>query len=140
MDSHGNLIFIDQDRSFFHGGRPRTTSNTKHGIDHPDDASGIRSPLIQATLAIPGVAEDLAEYISRVEAMPDAIYEGLARNASYYANQLCSLFYVDISLSSAMASLGAMEQWIEKLVARKRRLRKSIVRRLREVLRTTSRL
>jgi hypothetical protein len=138
LDSHGNLIFIDQDRSFFHGGRPRTTSNTKHGVDHQDDAAGIRRPLIQATMAIPGVAEDLAEYVSRVEAMPDAIYEGLARNASYYANQLCSLFYVDISHSSAMASLGAMERWIEKLVARKRTVRKIIAQRLREVLRTTA--
>ena len=39
--------------------------------------------------------------------MPDAIYEGLVRNASYCANQLCSLFYVDTSDSSAMESLKA---------------------------------
>ena len=115
-----------------------TTSDTANGVDEQDDASAIRRQLIQATMAIPGVAEDLAEYISRVEAMPDAIYEGLARNASYCANQLCSLFYVDISDSSATESLTVMERWIERLMARKRSLRKSIAQRLREVLRTTT--
>jgi hypothetical protein len=138
MDGYGNLVFIDQDRSFFHGGLSPTTSDTEIGIDHQNGASEIRRPLIQATMAIPGVADDLAEYISRVEAIPDAIYEGLARNASCYANQLCSLFYVDISHSSAMASLALMERWIESLVARKRSVRKSISWRLREVLRTTT--
>jgi hypothetical protein len=147
VDSHGNIILIDQDRSFFRGQRRRTdrssrvrvtTSNTANGVDEQDDASAIRRQLIQATMAVPGVAEDLAEYISRVEAMPDAIYEGLARNASYCANQLCSLFYVDISDSSATESLTVMERWIERLTARKRSLRKSIAQRLREVLRTTT--
>jgi hypothetical protein len=146
MDSGGNLIFIDQDRSFFHGGHRRTTdrnsrvrattSNTSNRVDHQDDASGIRTPLIQATMAIPGVAEDLAEYISRVEAMPDAIYEGLARNASYCANKLCSMFYIDTSDSKALASVRAIERWIERLLGRKRSVRKRIAKRLRQVLPT----
>jgi heme exporter protein D len=50
---------------------------------------------------------------------------------------LCSLFYVDLSHSSAMASLKVMEQWIETLVARKRSLRGIIAQRLREALQTT---
>jgi hypothetical protein len=148
MDSLGNLIFIDQDRSFFHGGQPSTTdrnprtgSSTSYaadGVDHQDDASGIRTPLIQATMAIPGVAEDLAEYISRVEAMPDAIYEGLARNASYRGNELCSIFHVDTSDPSALAFVSSLERWIELLLDRKRSVRKSIAERLRQVLGTES--
>jgi hypothetical protein len=147
MDSCGNIVFIDHDRSFFHDaqllmakGYPRTrrttTSNRDDGV-HDQHASGIRKSLIQATLQIPGVAEDLAAYISRVEAVPDVVYEGLARNASHRANELCSLFYVDLSDSSAMASLKVMEQWIETLVARKRSLRRIIAQRLREALQTT---
>jgi hypothetical protein len=146
MDAHGNLIFIDQDRSFFHGGQPSTTkrnsrarsttSYTANGVDHQDGASGIRTPLIQATMAIRGVAEDLAEYISRVEAMPDAIYEGLARNASYRGNELCSIFHVDTSDPSALAFVSSLERWIERLLDRKRSVRESIVKRLRQVLGT----
>jgi hypothetical protein len=146
MDAHGNLIFIDQDRSFFHGGQPSTTkrnsrarsptSYTAIGVDHQDDAPGIRTPLIQATMAIHGVAEDLAEYISRVEAMPDAIYEGLARNASYRGNELCSLFHVDTSDPSALAFVSSLESWIDILLDRKRSVRKRIVKRLRQVLGT----
>jgi hypothetical protein len=146
MDAHGNLIFIDQDRSFFHGGQPSTTkrnsrarsttSYTANGVDHQDDASRIRTSLIQATMAIDGVGEDLAEYISRVEAMPDAIYEGLARNASYRGNELCSLFHVDTSDPSALALVSSLERWIEILLDRKRSVRKRIVKRLRQVLGT----
>jgi hypothetical protein len=146
MDAHGNLIFIDQDRSFFHGGQPSTTkrnsparsttSYTANGVDHQDDASRIRTPLIQATMAIDGVGEDLAEYISRVEAMPDAIYEGLVRNASYRGNELCSLFHVDTSDPSALALVSSLERWIEILLDRKRSVRKRIVERLRQVVGT----
>jgi hypothetical protein len=147
MDSCGNIVFIDHDRSFFHDGQPlmakgyprtrRTTTSNRGDGDHDQNASGIRKSLIRATLPIPGVAEDLAGYISRVEAIPDVVYEGLARNASHRANELCSLFYVDLSHSSAMASLKVIEQWIETLVARKRNLRRIIAQRLREALQTT---
>jgi hypothetical protein len=146
MDARGNLIFIDQDRSFFLGGQPSatkrnsaglsTTSYTASGVDHQDDASAIRTPLIQATMAIRGVAEDLAEYISRVEAMPDAIYEGLARNATYRGNELCSLFSVDTSDPGASAFVSSLERWIEILLDRKRSVRESIAKRIRQVLGT----
>jgi hypothetical protein len=143
---HGNLIFIDQDRSFFLGGQPSatkrnpsgrsTTSYTASAVDHQDDASAIRTPLIQATMAIRGVAEDHAEYISRVEAMPDAIYEGLARNASSRGNELCSLFHVDTSDPGALAFVSSLERWIEILLDRKRSVRESIAKRIRQVLGT----
>jgi len=148
MDSCGNIVFIDHDRSFFHDAKllmaqgharpPRTTTSNRGDGAHDQHASGIRRSLIQATLPIPGVAEDLVGYISRVEAVPDAIYEGLVRNASCRANELCSLFHVDLSHSSAMASLTVMERWIDTLVARKRSLRRIIARRLREALQTTA--
>ena len=145
MDSHGNIVFVDQDRCFFPGALADRRDNSisdcpaKSKIAKPvhdyDDASEIRTHLIEATMEIPGVAEDLAMYISRVEAMPDAIFEGLARNASCCENELCSLFYIDTSDSSALAFVSALERWIERLLTRKRWVRKSIAKRIQQVLR-----
>ena len=148
VDSQGNIVFIDQDRCFFPGALPDAidnnilvcpaTSKIAKPVDHHDDASEIRAHLIEATMEIPGVAEDLAMYISRVETIPDAIFEGLVRNASFCGNELCSLFYLDTSNSSALAFISALERWIEGLLTRKRCVRKSIAKRLQQVLRLRS--
>ncbi len=146
LDSDGNIVFIDQDRCFFPGTLADrrdndisvcpATSRIAKPVDYLDDASEIRTHLIEASMEIPGVAEDLAMYISRVEIMPEPIFEGLVRNASSCGSELCSLFYLDTSNSGALAFVSALERWIEILLARKRSVRKIIAKRLRQVLRT----
>jgi hypothetical protein len=144
LDSDGNIVFIDQDRCFFPSALPDrrdsnisvcpTTGRIAKPVHHLENATEIRAPLIEATMVIPGVAEDLAMYISRVETMPDAIFEGLVRNASSCGNELWSLFYLDTSNSSALAFVSALAGWIETLLARKRSVREIVAKRIRQVL------
>ena len=97
-------------------------------------ASTVPAKLIEATARIPGVLEDLAGFVARVEAIPAPVYEGLVRNASFREDQLCSLYYLDTSDPQAPSSVKALERWIEHLLARKRNVRATLARRLREVL------
>jgi hypothetical protein len=140
IDGFGNWISIDQDRSFFIDDRRVTTdwqaawnARTKAGV------SEVRAELIEATAQIPGVLEDLAAFVSRVEAIPTSVYEGLVRNASFREKQLCSLFYLDTTGSRALGSVDALERWIAHLLARKLTVRATLAQRLCEVLGTTER-
>jgi predicted nucleic acid-binding Zn ribbon protein len=137
IDGFGNCISIDQDRSFFIDDRRVTTdwqaawdARTKAGV------SVVRAELIEATARIPGVLEDLAAFVARVEAIPAPVYEGLVRNASFREEQLCSLFYLDTMGSGALGSVEALERWIAHLLARKSVLRAALAQRLGEVLGT----
>jgi hypothetical protein len=146
VDSGGNLIFIDQDRSFFYGGVSEVTASNVHvtsvtgnkgiAVEQHGEVRGIRTALLEATMEVPGVAEDLAAYLGRVETLPEAIYEGLIRNASYHANQLRSLFCIDITDSGAVASARALEAWIQQLLSRKRGIHQSIAQQVSIALRT----
>jgi hypothetical protein len=138
IDRCGNCIFIDQDRSFFIDDHRVTTdwqaawdARTKTGV------SVIRAELIEATAIIPGVLEDLASFVARVEAVPESVYEGIVRNASFREDQLCSLFYMDTLSSRALGSIEALERWIAHLLERKLTVRATLARRFREVLRTS---
>jgi hypothetical protein len=135
IDSLGNCIFVDQDRSFFIDDHRVTTdwqaaweARTKVGV------SVIQAELIEAAARIPGVLNDLASFVARVEAIPASVYEGLVRNASYREDQLCSLFYMDTMGSGALGSIEGLERWIAHLVRRKLTVRAALARRLAEVL------
>lgn len=135
IDGFANLIFVDHDRSFFIDDHRVTTgfqaaleARKKTGI------SAVPADLIKATARIPGVLEDLAAFVTRVEAIPALVYEGLVRNASFREDQLCSLYYLDTMSCRALGSIKAMEQWITHLLARKQTVRAILAGRLREVL------
>jgi hypothetical protein len=135
IDGFANLVFVDHDRSFFIDDHRVTTgfqgaweARKKTGI------SAVPADLINATARIPGVLEDLAAFVSRVEAIPALVYEGLVRNASFREDQLCGLYYLDTMSCRALGSIRAMEQWITHLLARKRTIRAVLAGRLREVL------
>jgi hypothetical protein len=135
LDEFGNCVWVDLDRSFFindrcldwHEARPRR-SKKKLGV------ASVRAELIEATAHIPGVLEELAAFVARVEAIPAAAYEGLVRNASFGGGELCSLFYLDTMKPSALGCVRALERWIDHLLARKASVRGALARRLREVL------
>jgi hypothetical protein len=137
LDEFGNCVWIDQDRSFFINNRHHTVdwheawrlrSKSKVGV------SSVRAELIEATAHIPGVLEDLAAFVGRVEAIPAAAYEGLVRNASFGGKELCSLFYLDAMGSHALGPIQGLERWIAHLLARKATVRRALARRLQEVL------
>jgi hypothetical protein len=141
IDKLGNCISIDQDRSFFIEDQRVATNwpaawdaRSKTGI------SVVRAELIEATARIPGVLDDLAAFVARVEAIPASVYAGLVRNASFREEQLCSLFYLDTMDSHALDAVEALERWIAHLLARKLMLRAALLRRLGAVLGTTVRL
>ena len=133
IDEFGECVSIDHDQSFFIENRHRTK-------DWPElwarrsKTRAVRAELIEATAPIPGVLEDLAAFVGRVEAFPAAAYEGLVRNASFRVDQLCGLFYLDTMGSRSLDSVEALEQWIAHLLARKATVRPVLARRLREVL------
>ena len=140
IDGFANLVFVDHDRSFFIDDHRVTTgfqaaleARKKTGI------SVVPADLIKATTQIPGVLEDLAAFVTRVEAIPALVYEGLVRNASFREDQLCSLYYLDTMSYRALGSIKAMEQWITHLLARKQTVRAILAGRLREVLGGTQR-
>jgi hypothetical protein len=139
-DGFGNCISIDQDRSFFIDDC-RATTNWRAAWDarNKADVSVVRAELIEETARIPGVLEDLAAFVARVEAIPALVYEGLIRNASFREEQLCSLFYLDKIDACALSSVEALERWIAHLLARKLTVRAALARRLGEVLGTTER-
>jgi hypothetical protein len=139
-DGFGNCISIDQDRSFFIDDHRVTTDwQVAWGARNKVGVSVVRAELIEATARIPGVLEDLAAFVARVEAIPASVYEGLVRNASFREEQLCSLYYLDTMDSRALGSIDALEQWIAHLLARKLTVRAVLARRLGEVLGTTER-
>jgi hypothetical protein len=135
VDAFGNCILIDQDRSFFIDDH-RVTTDWRAAWDARNKALALTVPseLIEATVQIPGVLEDLATFVARVEAIPAAVYEGLVRNASFREEQLCSLFYLDAMGSDALGSIQGLERWIAHLLARKATVRTALARRLAEVL------
>jgi len=137
LDEFGNCVWIDQDRSFFINNRWDTVdwheawrlrSKSKVGVPT------VRAELIEATAHIPGVLEDLAAFVGRVEAIPAAAYEGLVRNASFGGEELCSLFYLDAMGSHALGPIQGLERWIAHLLGRKATVRCALARRLQEVL------
>jgi hypothetical protein len=139
-DRFGNFVSVDQDRSFFIDDHRVTTDwqvawETRNKVD----VSAVRAELIEAAARIPGVLEDLAAFVARVEAIPASIYEGLVRNASFREGQLCSLFYLDTMDSRALGSVDALEHWIADLLTRKVTVRAALAQRLAEVLGTTER-
>jgi hypothetical protein len=140
IDGFGNWISIDQDRSFFIDDK-RATTDWRAAWDARSKAgvSAVSAELIEATARIPGVLEDLAAFVARVEAIPAPVYEGLVRNASFREEQLCSLFYLDTMRSGALASVNALERWIAHLLTRKVTVRAALTRRLGEVLGSTER-
>jgi hypothetical protein len=135
IDGFGNCVLIDHDRSFFIN-EHRATTDWRAAWDARKQAgpSTVPADLIEATAQIPGVLEDLAAFIARVEAIPADVYEGLVRNASFREEQLCSLFYLDAMAPYALGSVKALERWIAHLLARKATVRTALARRLREVL------
>lgn len=135
IDRCGNCVLIDHDRSFFIN-EYRATTDWRAAWDARKEAgtSTIPADLIEATTQIPGVLKDLAAFVARVEAIPEAAYEGLVRNASFREDQLCSLFYLDAMGPSALGSVKALERWIDHLLTRKRTVRAALARQLREVL------
>lgn len=135
IDGFANLVFVDHDRSFFIDDHRVTTgfqaaleARKKTGI------SAVPADLIKATARIPGVLKDLAAFVTRVEAIPAPVYEGLVRNASFRQDQLCSLYYMDTMGSRARGSVKALDRWIAHLLARKQTVRATLAQRLREVL------
>jgi hypothetical protein len=135
MDEFGNCVWVDQDRSFFVDDR-HVTTNWRAAWEARSKAaiSGVSAELIKATAQIPGVLQDLAAFVARVETIPVAAFEGLVRNASFREDQLCSLFYLDPMGSHALGSIQGLERWIAHLLARKATVRRALARRLREVL------
>jgi hypothetical protein len=135
IDGFGNCVLIDHDRSFFIN-EHRVTTDWRAAWDARKQAgaSTVPADLIEATAQIPGVLEDLAAFVARVEAIPASVYEGLVRNASFREAQLCSLFYLDAMAPQALDSIKALERWIAHLLARKATVGAALARRLREVL------
>lgn len=135
IDGFGNLVFVDHDRSFVID-EHRVTTDFQAALEARENAdlSAVPADLIKATARIPGVLEDLAAFVSRVEAIPALVYEGLVRNASFREDQLCNLLYLDTMSCRARGSVKALDQWITHLLARKQTVRATLVRRLREVL------
>jgi hypothetical protein len=140
IDGFGNMVFIDHDRSFFIDER-RVTTDFQIALETrtKTDVSALPVDLIKAAARIPGALEDLAAFVARVEAIPAPVYEGLVRNASFREDQLGSLSYLDTMDSGALGSVKALEDWIAHLLARKRTVRVTLARRLREVLGGTRR-
>ncbi len=135
IDGFANLVLVDHDRSFFIDDHQVTTDfQAALEAREKTDVSAVPADLIKATARIPGVLEDLAAFLTRVEAIPDMVYEGLVRNASFREDQLCSLYYIDTMGSRALGSLKALDRWIAHLLARKHTVRATLARRLREVL------
>jgi hypothetical protein len=135
MNSATAFGSIDHDQSFFIENRHRTEDWQKLWARRSKArVSAVRAELIEATARVPGVLEDLAVFVARVEAIPAAAYEGLVRNASFRVDQLCGLFYLDTMGSRALGSVEAVEQWIAHLLVRKANVRSVLARRLREVL------
>ena len=135
IDEFGNCVLIDHDRSFFIDDR-RVTTDWRGCLGRKEGGrcSTVSAELIEATAQIPGVLEDLAAFVARVDAIPADAYEGLVRNASFREDQLCSLFYLDAMGPHALDSIEALERWIAHLLARKATVRAALARRLREVL------
>jgi hypothetical protein len=135
IDEFGNCVVIDQDRSFFIDDH-RVTTDWRSAWDARKevDSSTVPAELIEATAQIPGVLEDLAAFVARVDAIPADAYEGLVRNASFREDQLCSLFYLDAMEPYALFSVEALERWIAHLLARKATVRPALAQRLSEVL------
>lgn len=135
MDEFGNCVWVDQDRSFFIDDR-RVTTDWRAAWEARSKApvSGVSAELIKAAARIPGVLQDLAAFVARVEAIPAAAFEGLVRNASFREDQLCSLFYLDAMGSRALGPIQGLERWIAHLLARKATVRRALARRLQEVL------
>jgi hypothetical protein len=128
IDKLGNCIWIDQDRSFLIENQP---------VQKRTGLSAIRAELIEATTRIPGVLDDLAAFVARVETIPASVYAGLVRNASFGKEQLSSLFYLDTMDAHALYSVKILERWIAHLLARKCVVRSALRRRLGAVLSTT---
>jgi hypothetical protein len=135
IDGFANLVLVDHDRSFFIDDH-QVTTDFQAALEAREntDVSALPADLIKATARIPGVLEDLAAFLTRVEAIPDLVYEGLVRNASFREDQLCSLYYIDTMGARALGSLKAQDRWIAHLLARKQTVRATLARRLREVL------
>jgi hypothetical protein len=135
IDGFGNCVLIDHDRSFFID-EHRVTTDWRAAWDARKQAgaSTVPADLIEATTQIPGVLEDLAAFVARVEAIPGDVYEGLVRSASFREGQLCSLFYLDAMGSHALGSIRGLERWIAHLLARKATVRRALARRLHEIL------
>jgi hypothetical protein len=135
IDGFANLVFVDHDRSFFIDDH-RVTTDFQAALEAREntDVSAVPADLIKATARIPGVLEDLAAFVTRVEAIPAMVYEGLVRNASFREDQLCSLYYMDTMGSRALGSVKALDRWIAHLLARKQTVRATLARRLRKVL------
>jgi hypothetical protein len=135
MDEFGNCIWVDQDRSFFIDDRHVTTDwRAAWEARSKAAVSGVSAELIKAAARIPGVLQDLAAFVARVEMIPAAAFEGLVRNASFREDQLCSLFYLDAMESHALGSIQGLQRWIAHLLARKATVRRAVARHLREVL------
>jgi hypothetical protein len=140
IDGFGNMVFIDHDRSFFiDEHRVMTDFQTALETRTKTDVSALPVDLIKAAARIPEALEDLDAFVARVEAIPALVYEGLVRNASFREDQLGSLSYLDTMDSGALGSVKALEDWIAHLLARKRTVRVTLARRLREVLGGTRR-
>jgi hypothetical protein len=135
MDEFGNCVWIDQDRSFFIDDH-RVTTDWLAAWEARSKAavSEVSTELIKAAARIPGVLQDLAAFVARVETIPAAAFEGLVRNASFREDQLCSLFYLDAMGPRALGSIQGLERWIAHLLTRKATVRRVLARRLREVL------
>jgi hypothetical protein len=135
MDEFGNCVWVDQDRSFFIDDRRVTTDwRAAWEVRSKAAVSAVSAELIKAAAQIPGVLQDLAAFVARVEGIPAAAFEGLVRNASFREDQLCSLFYLDAMGSHALGSIQGLERWIAHLLARKATVRRALARRLQEVL------
>jgi hypothetical protein len=135
MDEFDNCVWVDHDRSFFIDDR-HVTTDWRAAWEARSKAAvlGVSAELIKAAARIPGVLQDLAAFVARVETIPAAAFEGLVRNASFREDQLCSLFYLDAMGSHALGSIQGLERWIAHLLARKATVRRALARRLQEVL------
>jgi hypothetical protein len=135
MDEFGNCVWVDQDRSFYIDDR-RVTTDWRAAWEARNNAavSTVSAELIKTAARIPGVLQDLAAFVARVEAIPTAAFEGLVRNASFREDQLCSLFYLDAMGSHALNSIQGLERWIAHLLARKATVRRALARRLQDLL------
>jgi hypothetical protein len=138
IDRSGNCIPFDQERSFRIDDQraiPEWSAagdgKSKFGL------SIVRADLIEATARIPGVLDDLAAFVARVEAIPRTVYAGLVRNASFREKQLCSLFHLNTMGSGALELMDVLERWTEHLLDRKSMIRAALARRLSAVLGTT---
>ena len=90
-----------------------------------------------ATARIPGVLDDLAAFVARVETIPGTVYARLVRNASFREEQLCNLFYLNTMDSGALESVEVLERWTAHLLDRKSMVRAALARRLSAVLSAT---